>query len=87
MATSDEIDAEVSTFERDDGTMQVTVNDQPIYYFAQDEEGELVADGAREGARLGLSRGTRRGTGDRSGSGERTRSLRRPRSRVTVLLN
>jgi len=32
------VTADISTFEREDGSMQVTANGWPLYHFAEDEE-------------------------------------------------
>lgn len=37
-SSSDGVDAELSTFERDDGEMQVAANGWPLYYFGGDGE-------------------------------------------------
>lgn len=43
------VTAELSTFEREDGSMQVTANGWPLYYFAEDEEpGDVNGQGVNE---------------------------------------
>ena len=43
----DGVEAELTTFERDDGSMQVAANGWPLYYFTPDEEpGDAMGQGA-----------------------------------------
>lgn len=45
----DSIEAELTTIERDDGTLQVVANGWPLYYFASDEEpGDAAGQGASD---------------------------------------
>ncbi len=45
----DAVTAELTTFEREDGTAQVAANGWPLYYFAQDEEpGDVEGQGAND---------------------------------------
>ncbi len=44
-----EVTAELTTFERDDGSLQVAANGWPLYYFASDEEpGDANGQGAND---------------------------------------
>jgi predicted lipoprotein with Yx(FWY)xxD motif/plastocyanin len=48
-AAGENVTAELTTFERDDGTMQVAANGWPLYYFASDEEpGDTEGQGVNE---------------------------------------
>lgn len=44
-----DVEAEISTFERDDGTMQVVADGWPLYYFTGDEEpGDVDGQGVND---------------------------------------
>lgn len=46
---SDDVSAGLTTFERDDGSMQVAANGWPLYYYDSDEEpGDTKGQGANE---------------------------------------
>lgn len=46
LTAGDDVTAEIATFERDDGTRQVTADGWPLYYFASDEQaGDIAGQG------------------------------------------
>lgn len=46
LTTGDDVSAEIDTFEREDGTRQVTAAGWPLYYFASDEQpGDVAGQG------------------------------------------
>lgn len=45
----EDVDADVTTFEREDGSLQVVANGRPLYYFARDEAlGDVEGQGVNE---------------------------------------
>ncbi len=67
-----DVTAELTTFERDDGTMQVAANGWPLYYFDSDEDpGDTAGQGVNDVWWVLLADGTpvRDGTEDENGDG------------------